>query len=208
MKLAAALGVVAMSASAAAQPGASPPPVPPSLEPPPLRSMFSIGIGTGAAGYIGGTTEGLEAGVDGGPQWAPLHLRAELAAFRNPRLAFGITARLGFVPGQDFDAPSAKAVMLRIYRMCAPIGLRFNGSIGAGYLRYRTRVDGMYTDTMAAGPLLVGAGIGWVHKLSRSWHLTVDVNALGAIATSERYGGVPNEHAIHFDLDVGFAVYR
>ena len=206
--------VVFASSTAAAQPSTvgphpdhGPPPLPPPLHPPELRSFFSIGIGTGA-GWIGGETEALEADVEGGPQWAPLHVRAELAAFRNPRLAFGISARLGFVPGQDFDAPSAKSVMLRIYKMCAPVGLRWNGAIGAGYVRYRARVDGESTDTMAAGPLLLGAGVGWVHKISKSWHVTVDLNAIGAIATSENYAGVPNEHALHFDLDVGLAVYR
>ena len=185
-----------------------PPPTPPPLFEPPPTVFFGFSLGTGT-GVIGGETTGLEADVATGLQWAPLHLRAELAALRNPRLAFAISARLGFPLGVDVgDPPAAKAVMLRVYRMCGPTGLRWSGAVGAGYIRYRVGVDDTSTDVMAAGPILAGAGVGYVFPISKSWRVTVDVNAIAAIAASDNYGGVPNEHALHFDVDVGLAVFR
>ena len=76
------------------------------------------------------------------------------------------------------------------------------------YIRYRVGVDGSLKDTMAAGPVIAGAGVGYVVPISKSWRVTVDLNAYAAIASSENYGGVPNEHALHFDLDVGLAIFR
>ncbi|MBA3501833.1 MAG: hypothetical protein H0T65_15815, partial [Deltaproteobacteria bacterium] len=184
----------------------SPPPEPPPLHPPQPQVFLGISIGSGL-GVLGGQTEALEADVATGPQWAPMHLRAELAAFRNPQLAFAISARLGYTFA-DTDPPAAKAVLLRVYRMCSPLGLRFSGAIGAGYIRYRVGVDGSLKDTMAAGAVIAGAGVGYVVPISKSWRLTVDVNAFAAIASSENYGGVPNEHALHLDLDVGLAIFR
>lgn len=98
--------------------------------------------------------------------------------------------------------------MLRVYKMCAPLGLRFNGAVGAGYIRYRVGVDGTEKDTMVGGPILAGGGVGYVYPISKSWRVTVDLNAIAAIAASDNYGGVPNEHALHFDLDLGLAVFR
>lgn len=200
---------VLVSATAVAQPSAfrTPPPMPPPLHPREPQVFFGFGVGSGL-GVIGGETEGLGADVATGPQWAPMHLRAELAAFRNPQLAFAIWGRLGFPFGDVGDPPASKAIMLRIYKMCAPLGLRFNGAVGAGYIRYRVGVDGTEQDTMVAGPVLAGGGVGYVFPISKSWRVTLDVNALAAIAPSDNYGGVPNEHALHFDLDVGLAIFR
>lgn len=209
-----ALAILLITGTAAAQPtpphpdhDQGPPPAPPPLFSPVPRTFFSVAIG-GGGGVLGGETEALEADVKGGPQWAPMHLRIELGAFRNPRWAFAIAARLGFTFADVGDPPASKAVMLRIYKMCDPLGLRFNGAIGAGYIRYRVGVEGDAHDTMAAGPLLVGGGVGYVHKLSKSWRVVADANVLGAIASSDNYGGVPNEHALHFELDIGLAVFR
>lgn len=204
--------VLLLASSAAAQrPGylSSPTPLPPPeyVIPAEPRLFYSVAVGTGT-GVIGGQTEGIEADVETGLQWAPVHFRAELAAFRNRRLAFGINVRLGFPVKTDTDPPVAKAVMLRVYRMCRPLGLRFHGAIGAGYIRYRVGVNGTDIDSMAAGPFLVGGGAAYVFPISKSWRVIVDASALAAIATSERYGGVRNEHALHFDLDVGLAVFR
>lgn len=207
MRALAAAVVLLASWTTAAQPGAyGPPPLPPPLHPPEPRAWLGFAFGTGT-GIIGGRTEGLEADVATGPQWAPLHVRAELGAIRTPRLAFAIAARIGFPLGVDIgDPPAAKAVLLRVYRLFGP--LRVHAAVGAGYLRYRVGVDGTATDTMAAGPVLAGGGAGYVVPLSRSWRLTVDAGVLAAIAASDEYGGVPNEHALHFDLDVGLAVFR
>ena len=98
----------------------SPPPEPPPLHPPQPQVFLSLAIGSGV-GALGGETEALEADVATGVQWAPMHLRAELAAFRNPRLAFAISARLGYTFADTGDPPAAKAILLRVYRMCSPI---------------------------------------------------------------------------------------
>jgi hypothetical protein len=202
------LATTALAQRASRTPPPPPPPEPPRepVPPPPPRTYLAFAIGTGG-GVIGGKTEGLEADVATGPQWAPLHLRADLAAFRRPGFALGVSGRLGFPIGSEIDSPAAKAVMFRAYWMC-PIGLRYIASVGAGYLRYRVGVDGTTVDTMAAGPILAGFGTGWAFPISRSWRLVVDVHAMAAIRTSEKYGGVPNQHALHFDLDVGFQLLR
>jgi hypothetical protein len=184
-----------------------PPPEPPPLFPPTPQVFLSVALGTGS-GVIGGRTEAIGADVATGAQWAPMHGRVELAAFRNPQLAFAISARVGYSFADVGDPPKAKAVMLRVYRMCSPLGLRFNGAIGAGYIRYRVGVDGTAKDTMAAGPVIAGGGVGYVLPLYKQFHVTIDLNAYAAIASSENYGGVPNEHALHFDLDLGLAVFR
>ena len=197
--------LLARTASAQWSPTPKPPPEFPAVEVP--RLFYAVGMGTGT-GIIGGKTEGIEADVETGLQWAPVHFRAELAAYRNPQLAFSIALRLGMTPKTDTDPPAAKAVFLRVYKMCAPIGLRYHGAIGAGYLRYRVGVNGTDIDSMAAGPLLFGFGAGYVYKLSKSWRFTADAVAIGAIATSDKYGGVPQEHALHFDLEFGFALVK
>ena len=182
------------------------PPTPEPLYPPPKQVFFSIAVGTGG-GVIGGDTEGLEAPVETGPQWSPMHIRVELAAFRSERYALALSGRFGFPFTVDIgDPPIAKAVLLRGYRFVGP--LRFNIAAGAGYIRYAVGVDGTSKDVMAAGPALAGGGAGYVYPLSKSWRLTIDANMLVAIKTSESYSGITNHHAVNFDLDVGLAVYR
>jgi len=196
----------AASAQVFPQPDKGPPPTPEPLVPPPTQWFFSVAVGT-SGGIIGGETEGLEAPVETGPQWAPLHVRAELAAFRNRRYALAISGRLGIPFTVDIgDPPTAKSVMLRVYRFEGP--LRFNVGAGAGYIRYAVGVDGTSTDAMVAGPILAGGGAGYVFKISKSWRLTFDANVVIAIAPTDKYKGVPNEHALHLDLDVGLAVFR
>ncbi len=199
--------VLAVTAStAAAQPHHTPPPIPPPLVPPEQRIFFGLSAGTGT-GVIGGRTETLDADVATGFQWAPLQLKAELVALRTPCLGFGFSARLGFPVGADTDPPAAKSLLVKAYWL-HPAGFRFSGGIGAGYVRYRVGVDGTTMDSMAAGPLLLGAGAGYVHPISKSWRVTIDVNALVGVAVTDRYAGVPNEHAAHVDLDIGLAVFR
>jgi hypothetical protein len=193
--------------STAAQASPTPRPPPEWTKPAVPRLFYSLTGGSGT-GIIGGQTEAIEADVETGFQWEPLHVRAELGAFRNSQLAFSIVARLGFTPKTDTDPPVAKALMLRVYRMCRPVGLRFHGEVGGGYIRYRTGVNGTDVDTMAAGPLIFGGGVGYAHPISDSWRVIVDATALAAIATTDKYGGVRPEHALHFDLGVGLVVYR
>lgn len=183
-----------------------PPPTPPPLHPPLPRVVVGLAVGTGG-GVIGGQTQSLRADVETGPQWSPLYLRAELAALAGPRWAVALAGRLGFPLTVDVgDPPTAKSVMLRVYRFVGP--LRINVAAGGGYIRYAVGVDGTSTDVMAAGPILAGGGAGYLLRLSKSWRLTIDLNITAAIATNERYQGITNEHALHFDVDVGLAVFR
>jgi hypothetical protein len=181
-----------------------PPPKPPMLPGPPWW-FFSLSSGTGG-GVIGGKTEGAEAEVATGPQWAPMHLRAELGLLRNERWSAALVARIGFPLFVDVgDPPTAKSLMAKVYRAFGP--LRFNLAAGGGYLRYRVGVDNVAHDVMAAGPILFGGGAGYTKTLSRSWRFIADVNVTGAI--DALYDGGPrSEHAVHVDIDVGFAIYR
>jgi hypothetical protein len=202
-------GLLLLSGTAHAQVFAvvdhGPPPKPPTLPGPPSW-FFSLSSGTGG-GVIGGTTEGAEADVATGPQWAPMHLRAELGLIRNERWSAALVGRMGFPLFVDVgDPPTAKAVMVKVYRSMGP--WRINVAAGGGYLRYRVGVDNVAHDVMAAGPILFGGGVGYVKELSRSWRFIVDANVTGAIAYDRVYDGARSEHAVHVDVDVGLAVYR
>lgn len=203
------LGLVLATGTASAQVFAiedhGPPPRPPPIPGSP-NYFVSVSSGTGG-GVIGGQTEGARADVETGPQWAPLHVRAEIGLFRNSRWSAAIAGRLGFPLLVDVgDPPTAKAVLAKVYRAFGP--LRVNVAAGAGYIRYRVGVDDVDHDVMAAGPLLVGGGVGYALPLSRSWRFVADVNVTGAIAVSDSYMDVRNESAMHVDVDVGFALYR
>src|SRR5688572_18508976 len=95
--------------TAAAQPSVhrGPPPLPPPLVEPLPRYFFSFSAGSGVGVINDGETEGLEADVKGGFQFAPLQIRAELAAIRTREYAIGIAARVGFPLGVDIGNPPA-----------------------------------------------------------------------------------------------------
>jgi hypothetical protein len=202
-------GLLLLSATAHAQVFAidnhGPPPPPPLLPGPPWW-FVSLSTGTGG-GVIGGQTEGAEADVETGPQWAPMHLRAEVGLIRNERWSAAIVGRMGFPLFVNVgDPPTAKSVMGKVYRSFGR--LRFNLAAGGGYIRYRVGVDNVDHDVMVAGPLLFGGGAGYVQPLSRSWRFIVDVNLTGALAYDALYDGAHSEHAVHIDVDVGLALYR
>lgn len=202
-------GLLVLSATAHAQvfviENSGPPPTPPRLPGPP--SWFaSLSTGTGA-GVIGGETEGAEADVATGPQWAPMHLRAEVGLIRNERWSAALVGRMGFPLFVDIgDPPTAKSLMLKVYRAFGP--LRFNVAAGGGFLRYRVGVDNVAHDVMAAGPILFGGGAGYVKVLSRSWRFVADVNLTAAIAYDAIYDRVRSENAVNVDIDLGLAFSR
>lgn len=182
-----------------------PPPKPPLIPPPPWW-FVSVSSGTGV-GVVGGETEGVEADVATGPQWSPMHVRLEAGLLRDARWSVALATRFGFPLMVDVgDPPIAKSVMAKVYRAFGP--LRFHVAAGGGYIRYRVGVDNVAHDAIAAGPVLVGGGAGYVLALSRSWRFIVDANLIGAIAFTDKSKGVRNEHAIHGEIDLGFAFYR
>jgi hypothetical protein len=90
-------------------------------------------------------------------------------------------------------------------------GVRVMGQLGAGVLRNTIKLndatDGMDTDIVAQGPLLLGAGIGYTKRLAGKIAFVADLSALGAIAVTKNLGSAPNlNNGLTADLSLGLAV--
>jgi hypothetical protein len=85
--------------------------------------------------------------------------------------------------------------------------------IGAGILRNTLKLDaasttpGMETDIVAQGPLLLGAGIGYVQRLGGTLALFIDLEAIAGIAVVSEVGSAIHLNSgISADMKLGLAV--
>src|SRR5213075_1273646 len=90
-------------------------------------------------------------------------------------------------------------------------GVRVIGQLGAGILRNTIKLnnvtDGMDTDIVAQGPLLLGGGVGYTRRISGNIALVADLSALAAIAVVKQLGSAPSLNSgISADLSIGLAV--
>jgi len=90
-------------------------------------------------------------------------------------------------------------------------GVYVMGQVGAGILRNTIKLnnptDGMDTDIVAQGPLLVGAGVGYSRRLAGKVAFVADLSTLGAIAVVKNLGSAPNlGSGIGADVSLGLAV--
>ncbi len=139
----------------------------------------------------------------------------ELGYYVNPQLSIGVAARLGIPVGANIDGHStlAPSGLVRVRYALAPSGegLRVLGQLGAGILRNTIKLnnatDGMDTDIVAQGPLLLGAGVGYTKWLSGKIAFIADLSAIGAIAVVKNLGSAPNLNSgLAADLSLGIAV--
>ncbi|MDB4963136.1 MAG: hypothetical protein JWP01_3135 [Myxococcales bacterium] len=184
----------------------------------PPKIMISVGGGTGF-GYVSGNTEGgnmVETCCVGNSLVVGT---LELAYMVNRKLAIGVAARLGVPVGANVNAEGAEghstiapAGLLRVRYTLSESGegLRVMGQVGAGVMRNTIKLDtgmsGMDTDIVAQGPLLVGAGIGYIKKLGGNFAFVADLSALAGIAIGDKVGTTRVNSGIGADLSLGLAV--
>ncbi len=146
-------------------------------------------------------------------------LNVELDYMLNRQLAIGVAGRLGIPVGANVNAEGAEthstiapAGLLRVrYALSATgEGLRLMGQVGFGVMRNTIKLDtgmaGMDTDIVAQGPILVGAGIGFMKKLGGNFAFVADLSALAGIAIGDKIGTTRVNTGVGADLSLGLAV--
>lgn len=180
----------------------------------PAKVYIGVAGGTGL-GYVTGKTE-FDNDVENCCLGSSLVvITPELGYYVSRKLSIGAAARLGIPIGANIDGHSSLAaaglVRVRYALSASGEGIRVMGQAGAGTLLNTIKLDnasgGMDTDIVAQGPLLVGAGIGYMKRLTGSLAFIADVSALGAIAVVDKLGSARNlNHGVAADLSIGFAL--
>jgi hypothetical protein len=177
------------------------------------RVMFAVSGGTGF-GYVTGTTENMNTVKNCCIGNSLAVIVPELGYYLNERTSIGVAIRLGFPLGANVDghATLAPGGMLRLrYALSASgNGVHVMGQVGAGILRNTIKLDnamqGMDTDIVAQGPLLLGAGIGYGMRLSGNVMFLADFSLLAGIAVTDHLGDAPALNSgITGDLSLGLA---
>jgi hypothetical protein len=159
------------------------------------RSFFlGFAVGTGG-GLVGGLTEQQRHEVQCSTEpicMAPalFHVLPEIGYFLSPRLTLSAAFRFGFPLGANIDGHSvaAPAGLGRLRYALRPdgVGMHLHAALGGGVLRSTVRLaeeikPGQDTDIVATGPLLLGAGGGYVFPLGASTRLVAELNAVAGI---------------------------
>ncbi len=184
----------------------------------PPKVYLALAGGTGF-GYVSGKTEFGNPVENCCLGNSLIVLTPELGYHVNPRLSIGLAARIGLPLGANIDGPKGKsstvapAALLRARYALSPSGqgLRVMGQIGGGILRNTIKLneaqDGMDTDIVGQGPLLIGGGVGFSKKLGTNLAFIADLSALAAIAVVDKLGNTTNlGSGIGADLSVGMSL--
>ncbi|MGE0551480.1 MAG: tetratricopeptide repeat protein [Kofleriaceae bacterium] len=176
------------------------------------KIMFQVAGGTGF-GYVTGNTEGggmVEKCCLG---TSLLVVTPELGYNVTRRLAISLAARIGLPIGANVEphATVAPGGMIRVRYTFSDTGsgIRLMGQVGGGVMRNTIKLEeaepGMDTDIVAQGPLLVGAGLGYVRKLSSSVSFVADVSALAGIAVVDKLGTSVLNTGVGADVSLGLS---
>jgi hypothetical protein len=183
----------------------------------PANVFIAIAGGTGF-GYVTGITEANNEVQTCCVGNSLVVLTPELGYYVNPQLSIGLAGRIGFPLGANVDPPNAThstiapAGVLRVrYAMSeSGEGLRFMGQLGGGVMRntikLQMQANGGDTDIVAQGPLLIGAGIGFMKKLTGNLAFMADVSAMAGIAVIDKLGTARLNTGIGGDVSLGLAV--
>jgi hypothetical protein len=175
---------------------------------------FSIAVAGGTGfGYVTGKTEGDNQVQKCCIGNSPLVLLTEVGYRTSPQLSLGVAVRLGFPIGANIDGHSTVApagfVRARYALSSSGDGFRVMAELGGGILRNTIKLDNvapdMDTDVVAQGPLLVGAGIGYIRHIG-ALALLVDVDAIAGIAVVGKLGSAVHlNNGISADMRLGIA---
>jgi hypothetical protein len=179
----------------------------------PSKVFVNIAVGTGGAFVTGKTEQDLnEVKCCFAP--ALLHVLPELGFYISPKTSIGAAFRMGFpvganIPGHSTAAPAA---LIRIRQSLGEgqDGLQVIGSIGGGVMRSTIKLteapEGMDTDIVATGPLLVGAGAAYTKPLGGPIKFVAEMNAIAGIPVVEKLGSNPGfqlNFGVQFDVNLG-----
>lgn len=183
----------------------------------PHRLMIAVAGGSGV-GYVTGRTERNYEVQSCCLGTSLVALTAEVGYHVTPRVTLGVAGRIGFpiganIPGHSTVAP-AGFLRLRFRPSGAASGLGILAEVGGGILRNTLEVDdddgppGMtVTDIVAQGPLLLGAGIGYLQRLSSTLAIFIDLEAIAGIAVVDQIGSAIHLNTgISADMKLGLAV--
>lgn len=154
--------------------------------------MLAVSGGTGF-GYVTGTTEGNNPVKTCCVGSSLVVIMPELGYFISPATSISVVGRIGIPVGANWDghATAAPGGLLRLRHSFAPNGqgLRVMGQVGVGILRNTVKIDnatnGMDTDIVAQGPLLIGGGAGYTKALSGNISFLADLSVLAGIAVTK-----------------------
>lgn len=182
------------------------------------KVVITLAAGTGF-GYVTGSTEGGSMVQQCCVGNSYVVLLPELAYQVSAKLSIGVAARIGLPLGANVNAEGseghstiAPGGLLRVRYGLSPTGegVRLMGQIGGGVMRntikLTTNTPGMDTDIVAQGPLLVGAGIGFMKKLGSKVAFVADLSALAGLAIVDKVGTTKVNSGIGADLSLGLAV--
>jgi hypothetical protein len=179
--------------------------------------FVSAALGTGG-GYVTGKTEVIASDVSCCVASALLHLFPEVGYYFTRQMSLSAAFRMGFAVGANVEghATAAPAGLLRVRYALAEsgAGLHVSGAVGGGIIRNTVKVEqaieGMDTDTTAAGPFLLGAGVGFAQPVSEMVRLVGELNSIAAIPGGIKElgpcpgsGCVRPHFGLQFDLNLG-----
>jgi hypothetical protein len=139
----------------------------------------------------------------------------ELGFYVMPQLTISAVARLEVPVGANVEghATLGPAGLLRARYALKPTGegLRLMLQGGFGIMRSTIKLDnnapGMDTDVVAQGPLLLGGGAGYWHKVSGSASFVVELSVIDGIATQSHLGTAPHLNGgLDADMSLGIAL--
>ncbi len=182
------------------------------------KVLVTVAAGTGF-GYVRGQTEGGSMVEECCVGNSYVVLTPELAYQVNAKLSIGIAGRIGLPIGANINAEGATAPskvapagLLRVRFALSPSGegIRVMGQIGGGVMRNTIKLkmaaDGMDTDIVGQGPLLIGGGVGFLKKLGGKVSFVADFSALAGIAIVDKLGTTKVNNGIGADLSLGLAI--
>jgi hypothetical protein len=176
--------------------------------------FLAIAGGTGG-GAVSGNTEITDSVVGCGSPvcFAPglLTFAPELGYYVSTKTSISLVARLGLPLGANTlgHATLGPAALLRLRHSLGADGkgLAIIGSLGAGIVRNVVAINGgasgMDKDTVAMGPLLLGAGLGYVASLGSSLAFFADGTATAGVPVTKKLGDARLNLGVQLDLVLG-----
>ncbi len=179
----------------------------------PAHAMFAMLSSGAGGGLVGGETEITGDDVSCCFGASGLHVIPEIGISVDHSVTLSLAARLGFPIGATAGGRTASSGLLRLrYSTSDDVHGPFIGfTVGAGIMRNTVSLHTGDTDTVASGPVLLGAGGGYSWQLNKYAELVAELHAMAGIPVvdcigdcgSEFGGGVRTNFALQFDASAG-----
>jgi tetratricopeptide (TPR) repeat protein len=178
------------------------------------KTLFLSVAGGSGAGYVTGETEQQANEVKCCFAPSLLHVMPELGYYLSKSTTVSVAVRLGFPIGANIPghSPVAPAGLLRVRHSLSGggSGLMVVGGVGGGVLRDTIKLDsapeGMDTDVVALGPLLVNLGAGYHASLGGGVGLVAELNTITGVPISKKLGNSILNFGVQFDFNLGLVL--